>query len=147
VKVYRDAIDTYASAPNDYKVKDWWREELDAVDHRPYTTGFYDCDPVKQELFSSKAKAGYRLIGIVKAVMNGRPVIDVKNLFSAESVPINVLPVKNTKIPFDLTFSSIQEFDGSDSIQRARPNRLVLLDGCTEKLSAGDMLRIRESGI
>ena len=145
VKVYRDAIDTCAASPNDYKVKDWWREELNAVDHRPYTTGFYDGDPVKQELFSSKAKAGYRLIGIVKAVMNGRPVIDVKNLFSAESAPINVLPVKNTKPPFDLTFNSILEFDGSDNTQRARPNRLVLLDGCTEKLRVGDMLRIKES--
>jgi U32 family peptidase len=146
VKVYRDAIDTYAAAPNGYKVKEWWLEELNAIDHRPYTTGFYDGDPVKQEVFSSKAKAGYRLIGIVKAVINGRPVIDVKNLFSAKSTPINVLPVKNTKPPFDLTFSSILEFDGSDNTQRARPNRLVLLDGCTEKLRVGDMLRIRESG-
>ena len=145
VKVYRDAIDAYIAAPGGYKVKDWWREELDAVDHRPYTAGFYDGDPVKQEVFSSKAKAGRRLIGIVKAVMNGRPVIDVKNVFSAESAPINVLPVKNAKPPFDLTFNSILEFDGSDNTQRARPNRLVLLDGCTEKLRIGDMLRIRES--
>ncbi|GBU22233.1 peptidase [Fibrobacteres bacterium R8-0-B4] len=144
VKVYRDAIDTYMTAPGDYKVKDWWREELDAVDHRPYTTGFYDGDPIKQAVFSSKARAGYRLIGIVKAVVNGRPAVDVKNVFSAESVPINVLPVKKAKPPFDLTFKSILEFDGTDSIQRARPNRLVLLDGCTEKLRVGDMLRIRE---
>jgi len=146
VKVYRDAIDTYAAAPNGYKVKEWWREELDAIDHRPYTTGFYDGDPVKQEVFSSKARAGYRLVGTVKAVIGGRPVVDVKNVFSAESVPINVLPVKSAKSPFDLTFKAILEFDGSDSIQRARPNRLVLLDGCSEKLRVGDMLRIRESG-
>ncbi|MDR2592228.1 MAG: U32 family peptidase [Chitinispirillales bacterium] len=161
VKVYRDAIDTYAVVPNEYKVKEWWREELDAVDHRPYTTGFYDGDPIKQEVFSSKARAGYRLIGIVKAVIGGRPVVDVKNVFSAESVPINVLPVKNSKPPFDLTFGAILEFDGADdidgstesiktrfiSIARARPNRLILLDGCTEKLRVGDMLRIKESNV
>jgi len=149
VKVYRDAIDTYAAAPNDYKVKEWWREELDAVDHRPYTTGFYDGDPIKQEVFSSKARAGYRLIGVVKAVTGGRPVVDVKNAFSAESAPINVLPVKSAKPPFDLTFGAMLEFDGADearfvNIQRAKPNRLVILDGCNEKLRVGDMLRVRE---
>jgi len=145
VKVYRDAIDTCMAAPDGYKVKEWWREELNAIDHRPYTTGFYDGDPIKQEVFSSKARAGYRLAGVVKAVIGGRPVVDVKNVFSTESVHINVLPVKSAKPPFDLTFKSILEFDNTDNIQRARPNRLVLLDGCTEKLRAGDMLRIRES--
>ena len=149
VKVYRDAIDAYAAAPGDYKVKDWWREELDAVDHRPYTTGFYDGDPIKQELFSSKARAGYRLAGVVKAVTGGRPIVDVKNVFSIESAPINVLPVKSAKSPFDLTFKAILEFDGASiestiNITRARPNRLVLLDGCDEKLRVGDMLRIKE---
>jgi putative protease len=158
VKVYRDAIDTYMSAPNDCKIKEWWMDELEAVDHRPYTTGFYDGDPIKQEVFSSKAKAGYRLIGVVKAVINGRPVIDVKNVFSAESVPINVLPVKKAKPPFDLTFKAVLEFDGAENADgstesvrmsltgaaRALPNRLVILDDCNEKLRVGDMLRVKE---
>jgi putative protease len=151
VKVYRDAVDTYMAAPNDYKVKEWWREELNAIDHRPYTTGFYGGDPVKQELFTSKARAEYRLAGVVKAVMGGRPVVDVKNVFSvsipsitssANPVSINVLPVKNSKPPFDLTFSAILDFDGAE-IQRATPNRLVVLDGCGESLRVGDMLRIK----
>jgi putative protease len=158
VKVYRDAINTYTSAPNDYKIKEWWLDELEAVDHRPYTTGFYDGDPIKQEVFSSKAKAGYRLIGVVKAIINGRPVVDVKNVFSTESVPINVLPVKKAKPPFDLTFKEILEFDGAENADgsaesvgmsltgaaRALPNRLVILDDCNEKLRVGDMLRAKE---
>jgi len=145
VKVYRDAIDTYMASPGSYGVKDWWREELESIDHRPYTTGFYDGDPIKQEVFSSKAKAGYRLIGVVKAIMGGRPVIDVKNVFSTKSAGINVLPIKNTKPPFDITLGAILEFDGQNhiEIQRALPNRLVLLDGCDNKFSVGDMLRIR----
>jgi len=143
VKVYRDAVNTYIAAPGDYKVKEWWREELDAIDHRPYTTGFYDGDPIKQEVFSSKARAGYRLVGIVKAVLDGRPVVDVKNVFSLESAPINVLPVKSAKPPFDLTFKGILEFDETNTT-RARPNRLVLLDGCDGKIRVGDTLRVRD---
>jgi len=138
-KVYRDAIDTYISAPPNYEVKGWWTEELEAIEHRPYTTGFYAADPIKQELFTSKAQAGYRLVGVVKAVMNGLPIVDVKNSFSTTE-PVNVLPVVNNHPPFDLTFDKIRELDGAEC-PKARPNRLVSLDGCSEKLRAGDMLR------
>jgi len=139
-KVYRDAIDTYLNNPQNYKVKEWWTEELEAIEHRPYTTGFYNADPIKQEIFTSKAQAGYRLIGTVKAVMNGLPVIDVKNSFST-SEPLNILPVRNNQPPFELTFDKISELDGTEC-PKARPNRLVILNGCNGKLRVGDMLRI-----
>jgi putative protease len=140
-KVYRDAIDTYLNDPPNYKVKDWWTEELEAVEHRPYTTGFYAANPIKQELFASKAQAGYRLIGTVKAVIDGLPVVDVKNSFSA-SETVNVLPVINNQPPFELKFGKIKELDGTES-PKARPNRLAALDGCNEKLRVGDMLRMK----
>ncbi|MDR3012162.1 MAG: U32 family peptidase [Chitinispirillales bacterium] len=146
VKVYRDAIDTYMANPQNYKIKDWWQKELDAIEHRPYTTGFYADDPIKQELFASKAHVGYRLVGIVKAIIDGNPVIDVKNTFSGMS--INVLPVKRGQIPFELTFNVIREYDGADGngtiCDRARANRLVVLDGCNERLRVGDMLRVHK---
>jgi hypothetical protein len=97
---------------------------------------------------------------VVKAVAGGRPVVDVKNAFSAGPAPINVLPVKSAKPPFDLAIKAIFEFDAAEetgepaesaemrliSTQRARSNRLVLLDGCGKKLAAGDMLRVKEAG-
>jgi len=145
VKVYRDAIDTYIDNPRGYRPKNWWAAELDAVDHRPYTTGFYDGDPIMQEQFASKAQAGFRLIGTVKAVVDGRPVVDVKNIFSAAgegAEPVNVLPVKKGQPPFDLRFESITELDGTDCRQ-ACPNRLVVLRGCSKNLRVGDMLRVK----
>lgn len=41
VKVYREALDTYAKAPKHYAARPEWWEELDKISHRPYTTGFY----------------------------------------------------------------------------------------------------------
>jgi len=141
VKVYRDAIDTYINDPQNYQVKEWWAAELEAIEHRPYTTGFYVGDPIKQELFASKAQAGFRLVGTVKAVIDGRPVIDVKNSFASPG-PVNILPVTTGKEPFELTFGKIKELDGTETdCHRTRPNRLVILDGCNEKLRIGDMLR------
>ena len=141
-KVYRDAIDTYANNPPKYKVKKWWTEELEAIEHRPYTTGFYNADPIKQELFASKAQAGYRLAGTVKAVVDGNPIIDVKNTFATE--PLNVLPVKNNQPPFTLNFKKIKDLDGKET-QKALPNRLAVLYECNEKLRVGDILRVRYS--
>jgi putative protease len=142
VKVYRDAINTCVDTPDNYSVKEWWTDELEAIEHRPYTTGFYTSGPITQELFASKAQAGFRLVGTVKATLDGGPVVDVKNSFST-SVPVNVLPVKNNREPFEITFEGIRELDGTKAEgQRTRPNRLVVLEGCREKLQIGDMLRI-----
>lgn len=40
VSVYRRAIDACFADPDNYKVLPEWREELEKVSHRPYTTGF-----------------------------------------------------------------------------------------------------------
>ncbi|MDR2727722.1 MAG: U32 family peptidase [Chitinispirillales bacterium] len=139
VKVYREALDLCISDPQNYKVKKWWIEELEAVEHRTYTTGFYAGEPVKQDIFASKAQAGYRLAATVQAIVNGRPVIDVKNSFNA-SEPLNVLSVKNSLAPFELTFTHLEELDGGE-VSKAVPNRLFALCGCGAKLRVGDMLR------
>jgi putative protease len=41
VKVYREAIDSFMAAPQHFKVRPEWAEELEKVSHREYTTGFY----------------------------------------------------------------------------------------------------------
>ncbi len=45
VKVYREAIDACLDHPEDFQVKETWREELEKVSHRPYTTAFWDGKP------------------------------------------------------------------------------------------------------
>ena len=39
-KAYRAAIDSYVKEPQNFAVRQEWREELAKVSHRPYTTGF-----------------------------------------------------------------------------------------------------------
>lgn len=45
VKVYREAIDACFDHPEDFQVKETWREELEKVSHRPYTTAFWSGKP------------------------------------------------------------------------------------------------------
>ena len=68
VKVYRAAIDSYFDNPNDFKIRDEWRAELDKVAHRPYTTGFFLGDGKSTEIYStSKPSRASEFLGIVRA--------------------------------------------------------------------------------
>ncbi len=49
VKAYREAIDSYFAAPDQFEVKKEWVEELDKVSHRAYTTGFYYGRPTEKD--------------------------------------------------------------------------------------------------
>ena len=49
VKAYREAIDSYFAAPEQFEVKKEWVEELDKVSHRTYTTGFYYGRPTEKD--------------------------------------------------------------------------------------------------
>ena len=49
VKAYREAIDCYFAAPDQFEIKKEWVEELDKVSHRAYTTGFYYGRPTEKD--------------------------------------------------------------------------------------------------
>lgn len=49
VKAYREAIDSYFAASEQFEVKKEWVEELDKVSHRAYTTGFYYGRPTEKD--------------------------------------------------------------------------------------------------
>ena len=49
VKAYREAIDSYFAAPEQFEVKKEWVEELDKVSHRAYTTGCYYGRPTEKD--------------------------------------------------------------------------------------------------
>ena len=49
VKAYREAIDSYFAAPEQFEIKKEWVEELDKVSHRAYTTGFYYGRPTEKD--------------------------------------------------------------------------------------------------
>ena len=65
VKVYREAIDSYFAG--DFFIRDEWREELEKVAHRPYTTGFFIDDGEPTEIHdTSKPTRAANFFGIVR---------------------------------------------------------------------------------
>lgn len=68
IKVYREAIDSYAGSSAPFTVKQEWLDELQKVSHREYTTGFTFTKPTQQDQIytSSSYIQTHDFIGLVK---------------------------------------------------------------------------------
>lgn len=49
IKAYRKAIDTFYSEPNAWKFDPIWLEDLNKLNNRNFTSGFYLDNPNKEE--------------------------------------------------------------------------------------------------
>jgi U32 family peptidase len=138
-RVYREALDAFWSAPASFAVRAEWTAELERVEHRPYTTGFYAGEYLLQAVHASKAQSGYRLVGVVKALMDGGgAVVDVKNPFGLSDT-LSVLPVDQGVRSCDAIFEDMSDINGRP-VGRAASGRLVVLRGKVA-LRPGDLLR------
>lgn len=80
-RVYRTAIDEYASKPSKYRFKKIWLDELKKISHRGYTTGFFLNKPNDegQVYKSSSYIKNYEFVGIVKTAKSNIARIEVRN--------------------------------------------------------------------
>lgn len=142
VKVYREAIDVCCSKSEDYNVKKEWSDELDRLDHRTYTTGFYAGEYNLQEPDRSHTLSDLRIVGTVKGLMiSGDALVDVKNPFSPQDI-LNVLPVKQGAAPYDVEITQVSDINGNPLL-RALTNRIVIA-ATSMPLRVGDMLRKKD---
>jgi putative protease len=150
VKVYRAALDRIARDSNArdeaayaYAPLPQWQEELDRLDHRPYTTGFYGGDYSLQDLRQeSRQERGYRVVGVVRELFDGRgAVVDVKNPFLPLDT-VSVLTAGQGDIARDVTVLRMTDINGNE-IGKALTNRLVV---CTTspQVQTGDILRKKQ---
>jgi putative protease len=67
VKAYREAIDTYFKAPQNYKFNPQWLRDIEKSSHREFTTGFYFGKPtgLEQIYGNSSYIREYDFVGLV----------------------------------------------------------------------------------
>jgi U32 family peptidase len=139
-RVYRAALDACMADPSDFSVQKEWQTELETVEHRPYTTGFYRGELHLQSVFASKSEPTARMAGIIKGVLpDGAPVIDVRGVFRPGE-RLQILPVNRKIIPYEIRFSSLSDLAGI-GLDFAPLNRLVVGRGGAPGLRPGDLLR------
>ncbi len=84
-RVYRDALDRYTQNPDNFKADPLWMDELHAVSHRPYETGFAFGYPEQNPgslQSDSKPLSCATIIGFVEAANEKMYKVSVKNPFS-----------------------------------------------------------------
>jgi len=139
VKVYRSALDALAaSGSGGWHVEPWWERELEQLDHRPYTTGFYAGEYALQATDTARSSSRIRVVGIVKATLEaGEAVVDVKNPFQAGET-LSLLPVSQ-KPPAPVVVTACTDLNGHQ-LERATTNRLAVVHASVP-LRPGDLLR------
>ena len=95
VKAYRSAIDAYLSDPEHYQFQPLWKEELEKVSNRRYTTGFYTGRPDEsaQVYGSSSYIRTYEIVGLVTGYdeATGETIFEQRNRFF-EGDTLEVVP-------------------------------------------------------
>ena len=112
---YRHAIDDIAAGRT---VDPVWRDEVDHVSHRIYSTGFYFGQP-GQYVENSRYVRQWQVCAIVESCdENGRAVCSLRNKFSQGDALEAVGP--DTK-PFGFTVGAMQDMDGTPLTQPRTP--------------------------
>jgi len=84
-RVYRHALDTYASDPESYVFDPLWLEELGAVSHRPYETGFafgYPQAAPQRLQTHNHPVSDCQVVGYVRATEAGQTWLETRNRFA-----------------------------------------------------------------
>ena len=105
VKTYREAIDAFYRDPQGYRVAPEWRDNLESINQRGYSTGFYLSDPsqIQPNLDLVRKDFTHRLVGkILSASSAGRCCVEVRNRLATGDT-IEILspgsPVWHMEIP------------------------------------------------
>ncbi len=83
-KIYRQTIDSYLKDPKNYEYNPQWKEELQKVSHRRYTTGFYLGQEITESVKSGGNVRDYTFVGTVNNYnsQSNELNIDARNYFA-----------------------------------------------------------------
>ncbi len=141
VKAYRDAIDTYFEAPENFKFDPKWLEELKKVSHRDYTTGFYYGKPGgdEQNYETSSYIRDYELIGIVKEYDREKKLLSVvqKNRFF-KGAEVEFLRPKGDFVKHKIEY--MEDADGNEIEVANRPQSIAKIR-IDEEIEPESMMR------
>lgn len=146
VAAYRKAIDSYYELGAAFSVRPEWREELEKVSHRPYTTAFafQNPDHSAQEYMKSQPEQPYDFIGLVleQDKENGTVKVQQRNYFKVGEVVECLTPAGDV---FPVTIGHLTNKDGEEAA--AAPHPLEELTMVTEQdLPPYTILRRRVRG-
>ena len=128
VKVYRQVIDLWFQDPAKYMVQEIWRDELEKISHRAYTTGFYyNKTTSNDQIYSgSTNEQTHDFIGLVKSydAKTGTAVVEQRNNMKVgETIEI----FQPTQATFTQTIVSMVDQDGVSIDVAPHPQQIITI--------------------
>lgn len=141
---YRRALDAIARGEFDAELTAELEAELSKASHREYTTGFYFGEQSSRQYYpSSKALETYKFIAVVKSVnFDGTVTIEQRNKFAIGDVLETLSVTDGTNKTFTVTDCRDEQ---GRTVEVANRVQQLLTINCPHNLSAGDILRSRNS--
>lgn len=138
VKAYREAIDKYIEDPKNYKYDPKLMKELMKPSHRPYTTGFYFDEKIRQNYESSAYIQDYDMVGIVKNYNKKSNIATVQQrnkVCNGDLVEVLAIKGDNKLIKLD----DMRKENG-EAIESAPRPQMIFTVKCQEELEVNDIL-------
>ncbi len=143
VRVYREALDRMAADPAAYAVSDLWREELDKIASRGYTTGFFNGPPDAdmQEYETVRVLPEWEYSGLVRQWDAGRgmALVEQRNhMQRGDEIEI----IRPNGTIFRQTLADMTDADGMPIERAPHPQQLLWLR-LTDAVGDYSMIRRR----
>jgi len=142
LRVYRRALDEYLEAPDEWRCRPEWLDELAKLSHRGFTTGFLFGQPsnVAQEYESAYIRS-HDFVGVVDEVRgDGTLLVSVRNRIKSGDVIEFIGPGMRSDTLILQQFSTLPERGAAFPAEFANPNQRILLT-VPFAVKAGDLLR------
>ncbi|WP_039657472.1 peptidase U32 family protein [Clostridium tyrobutyricum] len=144
VKAYREAIDKFISNPKNYQFNSKLIEELEKPSHRPYTTGFYFDEEVRQNYESSAYIQNYDMVGIVKDYNRDTNMAKIQQrnkVYNGDLVEVLAIKGDNKIIKLE----DMRKENG-EVIESANSPQMIFTVKCNQELKNGDILTKKRIG-
>ncbi len=141
--VYRAALDAWAQDPDRFCIKAEWVKELEAVSHRPYTTGFYvPKDEAMQVYSNSSYQQTHEFIALALEYDAARKavLVEQRNHF-AQGQPVEFVQPDGSRMQF--VVGGMWDLDGNEVQKAPHPQQRLWLAAPTAV--AADAILRRES--
>jgi putative protease len=138
VKAYRQAIDKYFEDPKNYKYDPKWLQELEKPSHRPYTTGFYFDEEVRQNYETSAYIHNYDMVGIVIEYNGDTHIATIQQRNKVNNGDL----VEVLAISGDNKTIKLQDMrkENGEAIETANRPQMIFKVQCNTALKHGDIL-------
>jgi putative protease len=138
VKAYRQAIDKYMEDPANYKYDPKWMVELEKPSHRPYTTGFYFDEEIRQNYETSAYIHDYDMVGVVISYDKETKIATIQQrnkVCNGDSVEVLAIKGENVIIKLEDMRS-----EGGELIESACHPQMIFTAKSNNELGIGDIL-------